>query len=70
MSKPLPNLTDLPPDVQDYIAAQRAEVMGLKADLLGLNLTHASAHKLLKNEMECQHQGNIPPITGVKIHQF
>ncbi len=54
MNKTLPNLTDLAPDVQDYIAAQRAEVMGLKADLLGVRLSHASSHKRLKNEMEAE----------------
>jgi transposase len=37
MRKPLPNLTDLPPGVQDYIAAQTAELIELKAESLGLN---------------------------------
>ena len=45
MTKALPNLADLPPDVQAYIAAQ-------SADMLGLNLTHAAAQKHLKSEME------------------
>ena len=45
MTKALPNLADLPPDVQAYIAAQ-------SADMLGLNLTHAAAQKRLKSEME------------------
>jgi transposase len=54
MNEALPNLTDLSPDVQACIAAQRAEFMGLKADLLGLNLTHAAAHKRFKSELEAE----------------
>jgi transposase len=52
MTKPPPNLTDLPPDVQAYIAAQAAELIELKAESLGLNLTLATEHKRLKSKME------------------
>lgn len=51
MSKPLPNLTDLPLDVQAFIAAQAVELMGLKEEVLGLNLIHAATQKRLKSEM-------------------
>ena len=33
MIKPLPDMTDLPPGVQAYIAAQAAELMGLKTEM-------------------------------------
>jgi transposase len=33
MTKPLPEMTDLPPDVQAFIAAQAAELMGLKTEI-------------------------------------
>lgn len=49
MRKPLPNLADLPPDVQDYIAAQK---VAKAADILGLNLTHAATQKRLKSKLE------------------
>jgi hypothetical protein len=52
MNEALPNLIDLPPDVQAYIATQRAEFMGLRADILGLNLTHAATQKRLNSKME------------------
>jgi len=52
MRKSLPNLADLPPGVQDYIAAQTAELIELKAESLGLNLTHAATQKCLKSKME------------------
>jgi transposase len=52
MSKTLPNLADLPPDVQAYIAAQRMELAAKDADILGLNLTHAAAQKRLKSKVE------------------
>lgn len=51
MSKPLPNLADLPPDMQAFVAAQAAELVGLKQEILGLSLSHASAQKRLKDEM-------------------
>jgi len=51
MSKPVLNLTDLPPDVQAFIAAQTAELAAKDADILGLSLTHAAAQKRLKAEM-------------------
>lgn len=52
MNKTLPNLADLPLDVQAYIAAQTAELIELKAESLGLNLTLATEHKRLKSKME------------------
>ena len=45
MTKALPNLADLPLDVQAYIAAK-------DADILGLTLTHAAMQKRLKSELE------------------
>ena len=47
MSKTPPNLADLPPDVQAFVAAQSAELAGLKQELLGLSLSHATAQKRL-----------------------
>ena len=52
MNKPLPNLADLPPDVQAYIAAQKVELASKDADVLGLSLTHAATQKRLKSKME------------------
>ncbi len=52
MSESLPNLADLPPDVQAYIAAQKVELASKEADILGLNLTHAATQKRLKSKME------------------
>ncbi len=54
MYEALPDMADLPPDVQACIAAQRAEFMDLKADFLGLNLTHAAVQKCFKSEMEAE----------------
>ncbi len=54
MSEVLPNLTDLPPGVQAFIAAQAAELAGLRQEVLGLNLSHASAQKRLKTEMTAE----------------
>ncbi|MCP5081146.1 MAG: IS66 family transposase, partial [Alphaproteobacteria bacterium] len=54
MYEALPDMADLPPDVQACIAAQRAEFMDLKADFLGLNLTHAAVQKRFKSEMEAE----------------
>ncbi len=51
MSEALPNLTDLPPDAQAYIAAQAAELAGLKQEVLGLSLSHASTQKRFKSEI-------------------
>ena len=52
MSETPPNLADLPPDVQAFIAAQVAELARKDAELLGLSLSHGSAQKRLKDEME------------------
>ena len=52
MCKTLPNLADLPFDVQAYIAAQTAKLAAKDADILGLNLTHAAVQKRLKSKME------------------
>jgi len=52
MNKPLPNLADLPPDVQVYIAAQKVELASKEADILGLTVTHAATQKRLKSKME------------------
>ena len=52
MSEAPPNLADLPPDVQAFIAAQAAEMARKDAELLGLSLSHGSAQKRLKDEME------------------
>ena len=35
MNKPLPNLADLPPDVQAYIAAQKVELASKDAEFWG-----------------------------------
>jgi hypothetical protein len=51
MSKTLPNLADLPPEVQALLAAQTAELSGLKQEFLGLSLDHATVQKRLKDEM-------------------
>jgi len=45
-----PNLADLPPDVQAYVAAQAAELADLKQAFLGLSLSHATAQKHLEAE--------------------
>lgn len=50
MSRTPPNLADLPPDVQAFVAAQTAELSGLRQGLLGLSLSHASAQNRLKDE--------------------
>ena len=52
MSKTPPNLADLPPDVQAFVAAQSAELARKDAEILGLSLSHATAQKRLKDEME------------------
>ena len=52
MTKPLPNLADLPPDVQAYIEAQQVALTAKDADILGLTLTHASMQKRLKSKVE------------------
>ena len=51
MSKTPPTLTDLSPEVQAYVAAQAAELLGLKQEFLGVSLDHAAAQKRLKAEM-------------------
>ena len=51
MSKLPPDLTDLPPDVQAYVAAQAAELTRKDAELLDLSLTHATAQKHFKDEV-------------------
>ena len=50
MSKTPPNLANLPPDVQAFVAAQAAELARKDAEILGLSLSHASAQKRLKGE--------------------
>lgn len=50
MNKTPPNLADLPTDVQAFVAAQAAELSGLRQDMLGLSLSHASTQKRLKDE--------------------
>ena len=52
MSKTPPDLTDLPLQEQAYVAAQAAELADLKQEFLGLSLSHGSAQKRLKDEME------------------
>ena len=52
MNKALPNLADFPSDAQAFIAAQKAELIELKQDMLGLNLTHAVAQKPLKSKVD------------------
>ena len=51
MSKTAPNLTDLPADVQAFVAAQSAELARKDAEMLDLSLSHAAAQKRLKDEM-------------------
>lgn len=57
MNNALPNLADLPPDVQAFVTAQAAElarkdanILGLKQDMLGQTLTHAAEQKRLKSK--------------------
>ena len=50
MSKIPPNLADLPPDVQAYVAAQEAELARKDAEIQCLSLSHATAQKRLKGE--------------------
>lgn len=52
MRKPLPNLTDLPLDVQAHINALTSELVTKDADILGLNLSYASIQKRLSSKME------------------
>lgn len=51
MERTTPNLADLPPEVQAFVAAQAAELSGLKQAFLGVSLDHAAAQKRLKDEM-------------------
>ena len=51
MRKALPNLADLPPDVQAFFAAQMAELAAKDTDMLGLNLTQGAAQKRLKSDL-------------------
>lgn len=51
MSKTPPNMADLPPDVQAYVAAQEAELARKDAEILGLSLSHATAQKRLKADV-------------------
>ena len=51
MERTPPNLADLPPEVQAFVAAQAAELSGLRQAFLGVSLDHAAAQKRLKNEM-------------------
>ncbi len=52
MSKTPPNLADLPPDVQAFVAAQAAELARKDAEILGLSLKHAAAQERLKDEAD------------------
>ena len=47
-----PNLADLPPDVQAYVAAQSAELARKDAEMLGLSLSHGAAQNRLKGEAD------------------
>jgi transposase len=51
MSKTPPNLTNMSPEVQAYVAAQTAELSELKQAFLGSSLDHATAQKRFKAEM-------------------
>ena len=51
MERTPPNLADLPPEVQAFVAAQAAELSGLKQAFFGVSLDHAAAQKRLKDEM-------------------
>lgn len=51
MSKSPPNLVDLPPEVQAFVAAQAAELARKDAEMLDLSLRHATAQQRLKDEM-------------------
>ena len=55
MSKTPPNLADLPPDVQAFVAAQAAELARKDAEVLELSISHASAQKRLKDERWSKH---------------
>ena len=50
MSKAPLNLSDLPPDVRAFVAAQAADLVRKDAEILGLSLSHATAQKRLKDE--------------------
>ena len=50
MSKTPPNLADLSPEVQAFVAAQAAELARKDAEILGLSLRHAAAQERLKGE--------------------
>ena len=52
MSKTPPNLADLPPDVQAFVAAQAAELARKDVEILGLSLKHAAAQERLKDETD------------------
>lgn len=52
MSKAPLNLSDLPPDVQAFVAAQAADLERKEAEILGLSLGHATAQKRLKDEAD------------------
>ena len=41
---------EMTPEVQAYVAAQEAELSGLKQEFLGVSLDHAAAQKRLKGE--------------------
>ena len=41
MSEALPNLTNLPPEVQAFVAAQAVEIAGLKSDMKAERTTYA-----------------------------
>ena len=51
MERTPPNLADLPPEVQAFVAAQAVELSGLKQAFLGVSLDHATAQKRFKDEM-------------------
>ena len=49
-----PNITDLPADMQAFVAAQLAELARKDADILGLTLTHAAEQKRLKSALDAE----------------
>jgi len=49
MSKAPLNLSDLPPDVQAFVAAQSAELARKDVEILGLSLSHTTAQKRHKD---------------------
>ena len=62
MNNSLPNLTNLPPDVQAFVTAQAAELARKDADILGLTLTHTAEQKRLKSALDAERTAHAQTI--------